>query len=255
MSFSDLNSIINSFDDNNFWEPLHNDEDALNEFDEHMKNIEESKTWPKNLNAKKGKVLEDLAVFLFKRFYDTKVTQNNRVGDNETDIEAALSDKIRPQFMNDYMGPKIICECKNKKSSSIDVGMVTKLAELVDKRQGKMGIFISILGVGGYGWRYGEGKRKKLMYKDRLAIISFKIEDLKRLREGSNFYTMIKEKVNALVDEVEDNSPDIPNQQHYEYSKRIFEVFSHLKECEIMSKEEMDYFQDKVINKYGPVNQ
>lgn len=57
------------------------------------------------------------------------MSKNRRPADNEMDVETILSEKIRPAFMNDYMAPKVICECKNKRSAPVDVGMVAKLAE------------------------------------------------------------------------------------------------------------------------------
>ena len=180
MDFSKLAQIIDQLNDDCFWKPIAGDEEAIKEFDKHISLIEESQSWGRELNSKKGKVLEDFAVFLFSRFQDVNVKRNMRPGDNETDLEIRLSEKILPAFMREHIGQIIICECKNKKTSSIDVGMVTKLAELLPKRFSRFGVFISILGMGGYGWRYGEGKRKKIMYKERLPIISFTVEEVKQ---------------------------------------------------------------------------
>ncbi|MEI2391081.1 hypothetical protein V8V55_14865 [Priestia megaterium] len=253
MDFSALSNIINDLTDDCFWEPLQGDDQAIEEFDKHMALIEESQDWDRRLNWKKGRVLEDLAVFLFERFIDSDVMKNKRPGDNETDIETRLSEKILPAFMSENIGQRIICECKNKKTSSIDVGVVTKLAELLPVRGSRFGIFISILGVGGYAWKYGEGKRKKIMCKEGLPIISFTVKELKVLRDGENFLTMIKQKFYSLVDEVDDESADFPQEGNIEYNKRIFEIFEHLKKCEILNDEEEKLFQQRVIERYGPI--
>ena len=201
----------------------------------------------------KGRVLEDFAVFLFSRFQGVSVTKNKRPGDNETDIEARFSEKAQPPFMLQNIGPKIICECKNKKSSSIDVGMVTKLAEIIPRRGAKFGVFISILGMGGYAWRYGEGKRKKIMYSEQLTIISFTVKELKSLREGQNFYTMIREKYYALIDEVDDETADIPDQLHYEYKKRLKEMLDHLVRCGIASEDDYSKIYSNLVLKDGEI--
>ncbi|MEH7312284.1 restriction endonuclease [Priestia megaterium] len=256
-SFSQLANILKELDgpefDHIFWEPIADDEEAKIEFDKHIKTIDESQNWPVSLNWKKGKVLEDFTVFLFSRFQDVNVNVNKRPGDNETDIETILSEKAQPPFMLQTIGPRIICECKNKKTTSIDVGMVTKLAELIPRRGSKFGVFISIKGMGGYAWRYGEGKRKKIMYSTQLPIISFTVDELRVLRNGSNFYTMIREKYYSLVDEVDDETADIPNQQHYEYSKRLNEMIEHFRKCNLMVDEEAVAIKQRLISKYGPL--
>ncbi|KIV55076.1 hypothetical protein AM501_03445 [Aneurinibacillus migulanus] len=253
--FDSLSEIINGLDDRFFWKPIIGDKQSLAEFDQHIDLIEESHNWPKERNWEKGGVLEDFAVFLFSRFQDVRVSKNKRPGDNETDIEAILSEKVRPQFMNDYIGPKIVCECKNKKTGSIDVGMVVKLAQLLPLRGSEFGIFISIMGMGGRGWRYGEGKRKKILLKEGLRIISFRVEELKKLRDGANFLTMIKEKVYALYDEVEDDSPGIPNESHVEYVKHMLEIINHFNKCGFLDEEEKATLHTKVISKYGSVEE
>jgi hypothetical protein len=176
---------------------------------------------------------------------------NKRPADNESDVEVLLNTRSRPAFMNDYIGPKIICECKNHKSKSIDVGMVSKLAELLPLRGANFGVFISILGIGGYEWRYGEGKRKKIFLKEGKPLISFRVSELESLREGTNLYTMIQQKVRALYDEVDDESPDVPPTGHMEYSKRMLEVIQHLKKCDIISSEESSRYGDRIISLYG----
>lgn len=253
-AFSKLTDIVSKMDatefDGQFWSELKTEEEIM-EFDHHIELITQSQSWDRKLNWKKGRVLEDFTVFLFNRFFDVTVEKNKRPADNETDIETKLGELPKPNFMNQVIGQKIICECKNKKTNSIDVGTVTKLAEILPKRECDFGIFISILGVGGHGWRYGEGKRKKIMYKERLPIISFTIEELKQLRDGKNFYTMIKNKYNALVDEVDDETGDIPAVGHSEYVKRLIEVAEHLKKTSLLNEQEYLALQEKLIEKYG----
>jgi hypothetical protein len=251
MKFDDLAKIINKLDDNVHWKLVNSDEQSLMEFNRLLSLVKESQNWDKSRNWEKGEVLEDLAFFIFGRFQDVDVKKNYRPADNESDIEIQLSEKVRPVFMNDFIGPKIVSECKNKKSSTIDVGMVTKLAELIPTRGARFGVFISILGIGGYGWRYGEGKRKKILVKQELPIISFRLDELEKLYEGANFYTMIKQKVKALYDEVDDESPDFPPQGHMEYPKRMLEIASHQEKCGIITLDEGRDLRERIIKMYG----
>ncbi len=254
-SFDDLANFIDRFNDDFFWKPVNSDKQSLAEFEQHLALIKSSFDWSSDLNWRKGKVLEDFAVFIFNRFQDVEVVSNSRPADNESDIEATLSKKIRPTFMNDFIGPKILCECKNYKSKSIDVGMISKLAELIPIRGAKFGIFFSIVGIGGYAWRYGEGKRKKILFKSGIPIISFKVEELEQLRGGANFYTMIQQKVQALYDEVDDESPDVPPKGHREYSNRMLEIIRHLEKCEIITSDEGQDIGNRIISMYGPVQE
>ncbi|WP_127529977.1 hypothetical protein [Paenibacillus kobensis] len=249
--FSDLKEVLERLDDNFFWKPLEPEE--CNRVTSFIDKIEESKTWV-NRNQEKGALLEDFVVFLFKRFQGASVKKNLRVADNETDVEVALSDVGINEFMKMYMFPKVICECKNKARSSVDVGMVAKLAELLPVRESKTGIFFSINGIGGSGWRFGEGKRKKIFNKHRVPILSFRIEELRMLIEGKNLLTMIREKINKLIDEVDDESPDIPDTGHVEYAKRMKNIILHLKQCSLVNHEEAELILNRIHDRYGNVD-
>lgn len=253
-AYSMLYDVVSKMDDQSFdhffWNEIKEEKD-IDIFDNHINLIEESQHWDKKLNHKKGAVLEDFSLFLFNRFVDVKVQKNKRPGDNETDIETTLGEKPKPTFMIQTIGPKIVCECKNVKSKSIDVGMISKLAEILPIRGSKFGIFISILGIGGSGWRFGEGKRKKIMYKDRLPIISFTINELKELRNGANFYTMIRCKYWALLDEVDDDSADIPDSAHREYHERLFSFINHIKMTELVDEKEYQSIINRIEKRYG----
>lgn len=247
--FSQLKAIIDQLDDNFFWKPLNHDEVTL--IDNFLTKIEESKKWLPERNREKGALLEDLAEFLFIRLQGVTVIKNKRPADNETDVEITLNEALCNQFMRDYLAPKIICECKNKAKSSVDVGMVAKLAEILPTRGSRIGMFISINGISGYGWRYGEGKRKKILLKTNMPIISFRVAELSALKDGKNFYTMMKEKIKRLFDEVDDESPDAPDTSHVEYRKRMREIIAHLEKCKIINYKEAECLQGRLSELYG----
>jgi hypothetical protein len=66
--FDELEGYINKLNDNFFWKPINSDEKSIQEFDRLIQEVKASQNWGKELNWKKGRVLEDLAVFLFSRF-------------------------------------------------------------------------------------------------------------------------------------------------------------------------------------------
>ncbi|OJT85096.1 hypothetical protein BM534_18635 [Clostridioides difficile] len=82
--------------------------------------------------------------------------------------------------------------------------MVSKLAEICNKNNAGLGIFISLNGLTGKGWQYAEGKRRKLYLSDKMPIISFTVDEITKLKyKRYNLLTMIKCKMQALIDEME----------------------------------------------------
>lgn len=252
--FTSLETLLSEMDgprlDNLIWKSIKDDSIAIAEFDAHIKTIEESQAWDKSKNHLKGAILEDFAVFLFSRFQDVVVTKNKRPGDNETDIETLMSEKAVPPFVKNVIGQKIVCECKNKKTSTIDVGMVSKLAEILPTRGSNFGIFISVMGMGGRAWRFGEGKRKKIMYGQRMPIISFTTNELKKLKDGKNFFTLIKEKYYSLLDEVDDNTSGIPTEEE-DFTRYTKQMINHLFMCELISHDEKEDILARLVTRYG----
>ncbi|NEU63564.1 hypothetical protein [Paenibacillus sp. ALJ109b] len=243
--FSDFKLIAESLGDHIFWKPLELSE--IEEVSKYIDKLNESKSWNRGRNQEKGALLEDFAVYVFARFQGVEVEKNRRPTDNETDVEVTLSEIFAPEFMRQYLSPKIICEYKNKATSSVDIGMVAKLAELLPSRGSKIGIFFSINGISRNGWRYGEGKRKKILLKTGIPIISFRIDELRQLLDGRNFYTMIKEKIKNLYDEIDDDSPDAPSTGHIEYKKRMLEIkiILHFVKCKIIDDTDAEKLRKK----------
>ncbi|KEO83876.1 hypothetical protein [Tumebacillus flagellatus] len=252
--FTHIQKLLEECNDNIIWNPIA-DQESVNVFDYFISEIEASQEWKKELNWKKGRLLEEFAEFLFRRFvFLDDIKANRLAGGNETDIEVIFGDKPKPSFVNDFIGTNIICECKNKKSASIDVGTVTKLDELLDSRRSRFGVFISILGIGGSGWKFGEGKRKKLFIRSdrKKPIISFTVNELSKLRDGkSNFYTMLKQKVHLLLDEVDDEAPDLPSYSNPDYLRNILMIVDHFARNQLASEEEITNIRNRISLRYG----
>ena len=71
-SYSDLEDVLGRLNDG-FWKPLIEDDGSLSIFNNYIQQIEESQSWGRELNQKKGALLEDFSKFLFERFQDTVV--------------------------------------------------------------------------------------------------------------------------------------------------------------------------------------
>jgi len=204
VSLDTLKEYLSICDDNLIWEPFYDDSMLLDEFSNYIKEIELSKEWNKSKNHEKGKILEQLVRFIMSRFTIlSDISVNKSTTDNELDVFVKFNDNIPIPFLCNIKS-KIVCECKNWKSRKVDVGMVSKLAEICNKNNAGLGIFISLNGLTGKGWQYAEGKRRKLYLSDKMPIISFTVDEITKLKyKRYNLLTMIKCKMQALIDEME----------------------------------------------------
>ncbi|MCY8010351.1 restriction endonuclease [Bacillus haynesii] len=203
--FTTIKDLIKKLDDDNFWEPICNS--AVEEkFDHLIEEIVQSQNWPSSRNHEKGKLFEKLIGLILNQFQIAEITSDFTVKDNQIDHEIKIAEMFRTNFTA-KIGDTIICECKNEKTK-VDVTYMSKLIELCESRDAKTGIFFSIQGLTGKGWIHAEGKRKKNFLRKGLIIIHFNFEEIKSLKT-KNLYTLIKKKVQMLVDETEESLDDI----------------------------------------------
>lgn len=256
MKLDDLRDILSNFTDDMFWIPFYNDEDLVKEFDRRVLLVEESFNWPKERNKEKGNALEELVKFIFNRFENIdEIERDKHTIDNEIDIYISFNPNLMNIFFQQIKG-KILCECKNIKSS-VDVGMVSKLSELCEKNNSGLGIFVSIKGLSkgtsGSMWKNAEGKRRKLYLVNKIPIISFTLDEIKLLKnEGMNFYTIIQQKVSYLIDEVDDCSISLPNlSEESEYINYIYENIKYLEDKNLITRDEKKLIKGRLIDKYG----
>lgn len=250
---ADFRKAIEKFDDNIMWEPFFEDSTVIRQFDSLINLIWESADWPKKRNREKGDILEQLTRLIFSRFqFVSRIERNEHTEDNEIDLVVDFVDPS-PDFIVRQKS-KLICECKNVKSKSIDVGQVVKLFELCRHNESKLGIFISLMGLGGKQnkWRYAEGKRRKLWLRDQLAIISFTVDEIHKLKEpGINFYTEIKKKYRRLIDDVEDDSPILgKSKMDPELVSHLYCTMDSLKRFDLLTEEEYVRVCERVKQRY-----
>ncbi|GGG13989.1 hypothetical protein GCM10010912_68010 [Paenibacillus albidus] len=65
---------------------------------------------------------------------------------------------------------------------------------------------------------------------------------------------MIKEKIKNLYDEIDDDSPDVPEMKHMEYSKRMTEIVHHFEKCLLIKPIEAEALRRKILEEYGEIN-
>lgn len=252
-----LKDIINRLGDDSYWEPFCNDEKLVDEFNKKLQLVKASQSWPKEKNKEKGNALEELVKFIFSRFTIIEsIERDKHTNDNEIDIHVDFNKNLMNIFFTDIKG-KLICECKNT-SKSVDVGMVSKLVELCDKNHAGLGIFISLKGLskgrGGSLWKNAEGKRRKLYLSTAIPIISFKLNDIECLgEEGNNFYTMIKQKVSYLIDEIKEDSTtlELLKKEEGDFKEYLYGNLNALEHLNLISTDEKVEIIGRIKRKYG----
>ncbi len=252
MSFDEIDEVLSNASDNIIWRPFYNDTTIKKQYNDLIDKIFESKEWPSIRNKEKGTLLENLTQLLFERFTNHNTCQNSRTSDNEIDVIVKFNEILSPPFIKN-LKLNFICECKNKANASIDVGMVSKLVELCEYNNAGMGIFFSHKGVSGNGWKYGQGKIRKLFLKTNVPIISFKISELENFSvEGYNFYSEIKRKHQALIDEIDYEGAALKNYQkdNPEFFKFLLDTVKELHKLEIISMDDLKKIENTIIEKY-----
>lgn len=254
-----FSSFIDHSPDNRIWTPITEEEK-----DEYINQINETRRLLKfGDKLEKGNALEHLMTFIYSRFTCAKVVPNVVTTDNQIDHEITFIDGATPAFINSTGSLKIVGESKNKQTS-ISSREVTDLCELLRDRRSNLGIFSSSKGFSkgkalkNTMWKVGEGKRRKLFLSQNKVIIGFTLDELEKLADPSiNFYTMIKQKYNSLIDEINDDDTDFEDESvsNFSYSNQLYQTIKTLYSNEILDKDSFDIAKDKIITKYGQIDE
>lgn len=248
-----LKEWMNDLNDDDIWKPFCDEENELEEFNRKYLLVEESKHWERERNKEKGTALESLMKYVFNRFEIVKSIESDKLtGDNEVDLYVNFNDAMPLNFICETRG-KVICECKNMDSKSVDVGMVAKLQELCVSKGSNLGIFTSVRGLSGSGWKFADGKRRKLYIKSEIPIISFTVSEIESLRiKGNNFFTIIKRKIQELIDETEYDGGKIKKIKNNEdYKQMLTENIKAMYKIGLINDEEVCIIKDRLYEKYG----
>ncbi|MBB3111962.1 hypothetical protein FHS18_004030 [Paenibacillus phyllosphaerae] len=246
------NKYINNAPDDEIWKPFSESEKvhfqslvmsvrvALEEGDRHQK----------------GLALESLMTYVYQRFDEIAVIHYNLTsGDNQIDHMIEFVDGLTPTFIHKNIGLRIIGESKNHKKA-IGVREVADLKELLRSKNSQMGIFSSYYSFSKKQnnlWHYAEGKRRKLALADKVFIIGFTLEELSQLID-KNFYTLIKQKYNCLIDETEDIMTEfLSEDQAVTYSDRLFCALKQLFTNEIINQDSFEVGVRQINEKYGQI--
>lgn len=255
MELDDIQDVMENAGDDVIWRPFFNDYSVLEKFNELMSKIEESQKWNKTRNKEKGTLLEELMQLVSSRFIMAYTYSQEITTDNEIDLNIKFNEVVSTHFIKKNLS-HFICECKNVATSSINVGTVAKLVELCQCNGAGLGIFISHKGVSGIGWKHGEGKRRKLFLSKGLPIISFKLAELQALSsKDTNFYTMIKEKYQMLIDEVDYDGPSLKGikKDNPDFRMFLIDTLASMRSIQILNEEEAEIIQARIAERYGAI--
>ncbi|TYS50101.1 restriction endonuclease [Bacillus infantis] len=249
-----FNKFISAAKDEEIWTPISNEEK-----EEYLKLINNVRTTLiSGTKKEKGDALEDLMTFVYRRFEIGYVEPNVLKGDNQIDHIINFIDGMVPMFIYEKIGSRMIGESKNHKES-IGVREVTDLVELLRSKKAKVGVFSSFKtfsrGRNKSPWINAEGKRRKLAIanSNERIILGFTIDELETLTD-KNFYTLLKQKYFALIDEIDDDYTDYPTEDlSIAYHIRLYDSLKQLKENHVIS--EQSYLEGKqaLIQKYGNI--
>jgi hypothetical protein len=248
-------AFINGAPDDHIWKPIPEEEV------EHFLSLVQKAEYALEHGTKKekGDTLEELMTYVYERFDElADIYPNVNEGDNQFDHIIEFVDGMVPTFIHQHIGLRIIGESKNH-NDSIGVREVADLNELLRYKRARLGIFSSAKSFSrGRGrcrspWQFAEGKRRKLALATNNIIIGFTIQEIKSLTHN-NFYTMIKQKYNNLVDEITDDFTDhVVDDESIPYHQRLYLSLFQLKENGIITPEAFEQGKQSIIDKYGPI--
>ncbi|WP_046180350.1 restriction endonuclease [Domibacillus tundrae] len=241
------NEYIDYSPDDNIWLPIPQEEYVL--FDSLIGNVQNA--YKSGSKKEKGDTLEDLMTYVYGRFKHKKVYHNIRSSDNQIDHVLEFIDGITPSFINQHIGLRLIGESKNH-NKSIGSREVNNLDELLRDKKSKLGIFSSYksFSQGKTMWVNAEGKRRKLALWNcyERIVIGFTIAELATLK-SNNFYTMLKQKYNQIIDELEDDHTDNDLKLPYQY--RLYYSMLELHKKGLINDEAVVAGKEKIESQYG----
>ncbi|MGG0794521.1 hypothetical protein ABE137_11010 [Brevibacillus laterosporus] len=246
--YSRLKDLMALFSDDLIWVPFTDKDGSLNEFKQQVALVEKSIT---SRETNKGPLLEKLVGLILKRFDAGTFQSDLKVNDNQIDHEFKFIDDFYNHFTA-KIGGTLVCECKNE-NSPVNVGYVSKLLEICENRQSKLGIFFSIKGFTGNGWIFAEGKRRKNFLRKNIAILLFTLKEIKLL-ENHNFFTLLKNKYQQLVDECEDCVDDVqkyPDEEFKQFRDRLCTTIDQLLKIKLISPSDHTDIMQKISQKYS----
>lgn len=247
ITFEEFKNYANPDD---FWLPIKPEEKE--HYDFLLKTVKDTLLSTTSTKSEKGKSLEDLMTYIYKRFVGATVQVDIRTADNQIDHEVEFNDFFIPLFIRDKIGTKFIGESKNH-NSSISSREVDNLDGLLTIRDVKLGIFSSyhtFSKLPNSMWVNAEGKRRKLALLSgyKRIIIGFNYTDLQKISDGENFYTMLKNKYESLINELKSDHDEAFGKPS---SIELHDSLKFLKDFNIIPEEHFSSYKQNIDKNFG----
>ncbi len=148
----------------------------------------------------KGRVFEDLVLYLFEKFNGVRLADRNvldATGSQEIDL-ALWNNRVIGPF--DILDPIVICECKNE-VPPLSSAKVREFVHKLRTRGAKSGILVSSSGIAGQlnGYRYANSVIMDALSIDGIKIIAIDRDDILSYANTNDMFNDITEKYLKLT--------------------------------------------------------
>ncbi|ROH98095.1 PDDEXK family nuclease [Chryseobacterium daecheongense] len=143
----------------------------------------------------KGRIFEDLIVYLFERFQGVRVADRNvldNTGAQELDV-VFWNNRVRSPF--DFLDPILISECKNE-APPLSSAKCREFVAKLRSRGANTGLLISSSGIAGQlnGYRYANSVIMDALTADRIKVIVIDRAEILALNNTDDLINLITEK-------------------------------------------------------------
>lgn len=143
----------------------------------------------------KGRIFEDLTVYLMERFRGVRVADRNvldNTGAQELDV-VFWNNRVSSPF--DFLDPILISECKNE-ANPLSSAKCREFVAKLRSRGANNGLLISSSGIAGQlnGYRYANSVIMDALTADRIKVIVLDRQEILSLNNTDDLFNIISEK-------------------------------------------------------------
>jgi hypothetical protein len=143
----------------------------------------------------KGRIFEDLAVYLMEKFQGVRVADRNvldKTGSQELDV-VFWNNRVSSPF--DFLDPILISECKNE-AKPLSSAKCREFIAKLRSRGANNGLLITSSGIAGQlnGYRYANSVIMDALTADRIKVIVLDRNEILSLNNTDDLFNIISEK-------------------------------------------------------------
>jgi hypothetical protein len=143
----------------------------------------------------KGRIFEDLVLYLFDRFNGMRLADRNildATGSQELDL-ALWNNRLLSQF--DFLDPIVLCECKNE-TPPLSSQKVREFVNKLRTRGANTGVLVTSSGITGQlnGYRYANSAIIDALTADKIKVLVVDRDEILSLSTTNDFYAILSDK-------------------------------------------------------------